>query len=359
MKFLSPLLKSVVYPGLASAGYFQRRPLSGNLCVVTYHGVLPEGYQSDDAVLDGSLVTAESLRDQVRLLKSRYQLLSPEDALACLESGTKFPERSVLLTCDDGLQNVLTEMVPALRDEGVSCLFFVTGASAENTASMLWYEELYLMLKAAPAGGLTFPEVKLSAQLADQSQRRLLWWSWVNELSKHDAGVRQSFLESLREHCELPKSWKARYEKSGARQRFYQITADQLRTLAQAGMSIGAHTMSHPVLAETSAESVWEEMTKSREALAYVIGKPVWAMAFPFGDPASAGPREFALAERAGYKCAFVNCGGGFCDSFSRFAIPRVHVTSDMALGEFEAHISGFHEALRRRFGRQDAKPCA
>jgi peptidoglycan/xylan/chitin deacetylase (PgdA/CDA1 family) len=359
MRFLSPLLKSVVYPGLARAGYFQRRPLSGNLCVVTYHGVLPEGYQSEDAALDGSLITGGSLRAQVRLLKSRYNLLSPEEALPYLESGAEFPARSVLLTCDDGLQNVLTEMVPILRDEGVSCLFFVTGASAEDTASMLWYEELYLMLKAAPAGALAFPELKLSAQLADQSQRRPLWWSWVNELSKHDAGVRQSFMETLREHCELRKSWKSRYEEGAARQRFYQMTARELRELAQTGMAMGAHTMSHPVLAGSSPELVWQEMTKSREALAGVLGKPVWAMAYPFGDPASVGPREFALAERAGYKCAFVNSGGGFCDHFSQFTIPRVHVTADMGLGEFEAHISGFHDALRRRFGRQDAKPCA
>ncbi len=359
MKFLSPILKSVVYPGLASAGYFQRRPLSGNLCVVTYHGVLPKGYESEDAVLDGSLVSAESMRHQVRLLKSSYHLLSAEEALACLASGAEVPARSVLLTCDDGLQNVLTEMVPILRDEGVSCLFFVTGASAADTASMLWYEELYLMLKAAPAGRLAFPELRLSAQLADQNHRRQLWWSWVKELSKHDAGVRQSFLESLREHCDLPKSWKSRYEENGARQRFYQMTTGQLRELAQRGMAIGSHTMSHPVLAESSAEFVWEEMIKSRDVLAGVIGKPVWAMAYPFGDPASAGPREFALAERAGYSCAFLNCGGGFCDNFSRFAIPRVHVTADMGLGEFEAHISGFHEALRQRFGRQDAKPCA
>jgi len=359
MRFLSPLLKSVVYPGLARAGYFEHRPLSGNLCVVTYHGVLPEGYQSEDAALDGSLIMGEGLRAQVRLLKARYNLLSPEEALACLESGAAFPARSVLLTCDDGLQNVLTEMVPILRDEGVWCLFFVTGASTQDTASMLWYEELYLMLKAAPAGALAFPELKLNAQLADQSQRRLLWWSWVKELSKHDAGVRQSFLESLREHCALPKSWKSKYEEGAARQRFYQMTAGELRELAQSGMAMGAHTMSHPVLAECSAELVWDEMTKSREALAGVLGKPVWAMAYPFGDPASAGPREFALAERAGYKCAFVNCGGGFCGNFSRFTIPRVHVTADMGLGEFEAHISGFHEAMKRRFSRQDAKPCA
>jgi hypothetical protein len=29
-----------------------------------------------------------------------------------------------------------------------------------------------------------------------------------------------------------------------------------------------------------------------------------------------------------------------------------VHVTSEMGLGEFEAHVSGFHNALRARLSR-------
>jgi hypothetical protein len=53
-----------------------------------------------------------------------------------------------------------------------------------------------------------------------------------------------------------------------------------------------------------------------------------------------------------------MNYGGGFRPVSSRFAIPRVHVTADMTLGEFEAHVSGFYEAFRQRLGRQDTASC-
>jgi hypothetical protein len=33
----------------------------------------------------------------------------------------------------------------------------------------------------------------------------------------------------------------------------------------------------------------------------------------------------------------------------NRFALPRVHVTADMSLSEFEAHVTGFYRSLRRR----------
>jgi peptidoglycan/xylan/chitin deacetylase (PgdA/CDA1 family) len=350
MRLVSPFLKRVLYPSLARAGYFRRYASQGEFCVVTYHGVLPPGYQSKDPALDGSLVTTESLRSQLRLLKSSYNVVSAEDVLRWLEGNYKLPVRAVLLTCDDGLQNSLSNMVPVLREEGLSCLFFVTGTSTEDRPRMLWYEELYLLLTAAPAGDLTFLELNITARVGPCSERRLLWWSLVKQLSKCDVADRARFLDFLQGRSGLPEDWQSAYQQDAIRHRFFLLTLEQLRQLPAAGMFVGAHTQSHPVLAVAPADLAWNEIADSRTALEAALGTPVWAMAYPFGDPGSAGVREFEMAERAGYKCAFLNFGGGFPASISRFAIPRVHVTTDMTLGEFEAHISGFHDALRHRY---------
>jgi hypothetical protein len=55
------------------------------------------------------------------------------------------------------------------------------------------------------------------------------------------------------------------------------------------------------------------------------------------------------MAEQAGFSCAFMNVGGGFGAKIEKFAIPRVHVTAQMKLAEFEAHIAGFYRTLRKR----------
>src|ERR1700678_1229442 len=69
---VSPILKRVVYPWLANSGYLRRRADGGAFCVLTYHGVLPAGYQMTDPQQDGSLVSAENLRSQLQLLKECY-----------------------------------------------------------------------------------------------------------------------------------------------------------------------------------------------------------------------------------------------------------------------------------------------
>jgi len=349
MKFVSPLLKYMAYPLLSSGGYFRRVSGRGGLSVITYHGVLPEGYQSSDSVLDGNLVSAQSFRRQLRRLKTHYQVVSPEDMLTWLEQGGgDLAPRSVLLTCDDGLLNTLTDMLPILHEEGLSCLFFVTGLSAGEVPRMLWYEELYRLLLSGRSGPVLFKTLGIRTDLGGASQRRVLWWQLVRALSRCPPKARDSFVQNARLQLGLPEGWQeAMTNDDSLRRRFFLLTRTELKRLAANGMCIGAHTMSHPVLSQQSAEAALVEIQESRSALENALGTRVWAFAYPFGDPSSVTPRDTQLAERAGFRCAFVNFGGGFGAELPHFAIPRVHVSAGMGSAEFEAHVSGFYQAFR------------
>ena len=360
MKLVSPLLKRVVYPGLAHTGYLRRRAESGP-AVVTYHGVWPAGYRGIDASLDGGLVRVPALRAQIRLLQKNYNLISAQLFRAWCEGREKLPDHAVLLTCDDGLANTLTDMLAVLQECGASCLFFVTGSSADSYSSLLWYEELYLMMLEAPARfSVELPEFALRVSVSSAREKRNQWGELVRKMSSYDRTGRRGILEQIRGRLGLREDWNTRYlgDVPGKR-RFLLLTPSQLRELAEE-MEVGAHSLSHPMLSQMPEDAAREEIAQSRRQLEQVLGKPVWALAYPFGDSASVTSRELRLAEEAGYGCAFMNVGGGFGAEFPRFAIPRVHVTADMSLAEFEAHVSGFYRFLRRRFaGEGNSLPLA
>jgi peptidoglycan/xylan/chitin deacetylase (PgdA/CDA1 family) len=353
---VSPILKRVVYPWLANSGYLRRRADGGAFCVLTYHGVLPAGYEVGDPQQDGSLVTPENLRGQLRLLKECYHVVSPNEVHDWVVDGKELPERAVLLTCDDGLRNALTDMVPILREEGLSCLFFVLGASALESSRMLWYEELYLLLLAAPVGSYSFDALGMHIELGDRSQRRSAWWNLLKKLSQCDQAARARFIETSQAEFGLPDQWNAECATNEAQhRRFGLLNGNELRQLIDQGMSIGSHTLNHPILSQQPSELAWAEISESRDLLEKAVGKSIWALAYPFGDPASVTPREMQMAEQAGFQCAFMNIGGGFGASLPRFALPRVHVTADMSLSEFEAHVSGFHRDFRSRLSGDTA----
>ncbi len=356
MRVVSPLLKKVVYPSLATAGFF-RRIASGGLAVVTYHGVLPEGYEPVDSGFDGNLVTAQALRSQLRLLKSKYSVISPEDFRGWIRGQRELPHRAVLLTCDDGLLNNLTDMLPILREEALSCLFFVTGASAGEVRESLWYEELFLIFFRAPEGifEITCEGVSIHGRLGSREERRAVWWESVKRLSQVGYKIRKSFLNAAQLYFGLEAWQPCAGEKSASCRRFGLMTAPELRALAAAGMTIGAHTISHPMLSQAPLELARAEISESRTRLEAALGERPWAFAYPFGDAQSVTPEVLKMPKDADYEAVFMNFGGGLGSNLPTFAMPRIHVTTEMSLAEFEGHVSGFYGWLQRRAGRNSS----
>ena len=348
MRFASSLLRRIVYPCLSRSGYLSARAGGENLCVITYHGVLPSGYEVRDPDQDGGLVTVEQFRLQLRLLKSHYHVVSPAEVLAWASEGRELPRRSILLTCDDGLLNTLTDMVPVLREEKLSCLFFVLASSAGQESQRLWYDELYLLLLAAPSGSFPMGAGGMTVELQERGQRRRVWGDLLKKLSALDQPERLRFIDDARVKFGLDKEWDAKFRSGKAqRRRFSLLNLNELRQLVDEGMSVGSHTLSHPILSQQEPDKAWKEISESKDKLEKALGTGVWALAYPFGDPFSVTRREWQMAERAGFACAFMNVGGGFGAQLPRFALPRVHVTSEMGLAEFEAHVSGFHRTLQ------------
>lgn len=360
MRFVSPLLKKVVYPTLARSGVLRRISPPG-LAIVTYHGILPEGYKVIDAAFDGNLIRAEEFERQLRHLKANYNIVAPADLLAWRKGQSALPTRAVLLTCDDGLVNHLTDMLPILATENLKCLFFVlggiTGASAKRSTTegggeergMLWYEELFLLLRQkAQDSTRQSPTRQSSALQGAPAERRAYWWGEVQRLSQIDADARREFLDGLRESLGRCAEPELNLANPVSCRRFALMNGDEVRQLAAAGMTIGAHTLTHPILSQLSVEQARVEIAESRSRLESLLEREVWALAYPFGDPTSVTPEVLAIAERAGYAAAFLNYGGGLGASLAPYALPRIHVTAKMSLAELEAHISGVHGQLQK-----------
>jgi peptidoglycan/xylan/chitin deacetylase (PgdA/CDA1 family) len=133
---------------------------------------------------------------------------------------------------------------------------------------------------------------------------------------------------------------------------FCLLNRTELLQLAATGMTIGAHSLTHPILSQLPPDLAWSEIAASRSRLESAIGSEVWAFAYPFGDMSSVTPSVVAMTKKAGFAAAFMNIGGGLGSTLPLYALPRVHVNAGMSLAEFEAHVSGLYESLQRRFQR-------
>src|SRR5262249_51345551 len=137
------------------------------------------------------------------------------------------------------------------------------------------------------------------------------------------------------------------------------MTWDELVALASDQLvGVGAHTISHPVLAKLTDGAVHAELQKGRKILETRLNRPVHHLAYPFRDRLSAGPREFATAAELGFRTAVTTRPG------TVYAVHNQHMTALPRLsinGEYQQErylrvlMSGVATALWNGFRRVDA----
>jgi len=99
------------------------------------------------------------------------------------------------------------------------------------------------------------------------------------------------------------------------------LTWDQALEMSNAGIEMGAHTVSHPLLSYEEDAAVERELRLSKQALKVRLGKEVRAFAYPNGNWNERVRKQVA---EMGYQCAFTTCAGWYDREENPYTIPRV-----------------------------------
>ena len=88
--------------------------------------------------------------------------------------------------------------------------------------------------------------------------------------------------------------------------------------------TIGAHTVSHPML--RLVQNSLKELADSKKILENILGHSVDYMAYPYGRPSSVSRKVMKLAKGVGYKCAFGTVQSMLtdCSTKNAYYFPRI-----------------------------------
>lgn len=310
--------------------------------ILTLHHVRPQmarGF-APNALLE---ITPEFLDEALSLIKAEgYDIVSLDEAILRLRQ----PKRGrffVALTFDDGYRDNVEHAWPVLAKHGVPWTLFVTPGFADRTAR-LWWLELEKAIRALPRLDIALPDGPFAARTETDAEKNRAFDSIYWRLRKGPEAVLLSAASELTARAGIDPA--ALVEREC-------LPWETLRALSGApGVTIGAHTLTHPMLAKHDAGTARREITESKARLEAELAMPVLHFSYPVGDPGSAGPREFALAQDAGFVSAVTTRPGHlFPDHASHFhALPRVSLNglhqNETAL---RALLSGLPFWLRNR----------
>lgn len=278
----------------------------GKLTILQFHKVPHLTHPLDCSDLD--------LGGFERVLKSAlalFNILPLEDAVLALRAGN-LPPRAACITFDDGYAEWLGGVVPMLEQHNAHATFFIT--SGQFSGQPLWNERILYAVNSLPEGALplTLGSRLKGIPVATQEQKQSAVQHLQQVLKYCQPLEREQLLQSLESvaGCTLGQ--------------VPVLSAENLRHIHAKGFGIGAHSVTHPILSQCTAQEACREIYESREELQGLIGGPVKAFAYPNGlSGQDFGPEHIEMVRRAGFTTAVTTHRGAATSNSSVFQLPR------------------------------------
>jgi len=298
--------------------------ISAGVVVLLYHRVT--AIESDPQWL---AVSPNLFDEQLAMLTRKWEIISIAPVTAGLASG-KLPRRAVAITFDDGYADNQHQAQPILQKHAAAATIYVASGFVGQTQEMFSDELDRLLLGPSRMGGL----LRAAERTWELPPLESVVKSW-NVLQEPPPTARHAAYRDLcaiaaamnhqhRRHLlETVRAWAGETAEGRSTHRF--VSAEELRELAQSpGITIGAHTLSHPRLSALGLEDQRCEIVQSKRELERMTSKPVTSFAYPFGGPTDQTPDTIQIIRQAGFSSACVNFGGSVRRGDDPFRLNRI-----------------------------------
>jgi peptidoglycan/xylan/chitin deacetylase (PgdA/CDA1 family) len=284
--------------------------------VLVYHHVWNPG-----ETLPWITTPPDQFTEHMALLSTSGMATSLDELLADLRAGQHGRGGRVVVTFDDATEDTLGVAFPILRRYGVPATIFVpTGLIGTNQP--LWWNRLYQLGMVAESRGIAIGNItgRFSSHNAGHTPE-IAFWQQMRELnqasrSEELTACAQALGVTERKAGPGPMTW----------EQIEELDASRLITL-------GAHTVSHPMLSTLTEQEVVDEVFGCRDALArFASFRKVFA--YPYGDPLALGDKTKETLRRAGFEVGFTTEAKAIAGPEDHMALGRVSV-DNLRLADF------------------------
>ena len=274
--------------------------------VLLFHRVLP----SRDPMMPWE-PDVEWFDRLIARLERVFSIIPLRQAIELAQQG-RLPAASLSLTFDDGYADNFTCALPVLERHGAHATFFI--ASGFLDGGRMFNDTLIETARRVPTGEIVYPftagETLVIDSMEDRrklAERAIGDCKYLPVAERDDRVARFAALQQ----DPLPDS--------------LMMTSDQLQQLhASRCADIGAHTVTHPILAVCDDDLASDEINRSVQDLERLTGEKPRLFAYPNGKQGKdylAG--QARLVENAGLDAAVSTEWGVLGNATDRYQVPR------------------------------------
>jgi peptidoglycan/xylan/chitin deacetylase (PgdA/CDA1 family) len=275
--------------------------------ILTYHRVNDEG----DPFFPAAPI--DVFAKQMDYLAHTHYVCSLEEAVERLKRND-VPDNAVVVTLDDGYKDNYINAFPILKQLSIPATIFLA-TDAIGSERILWQDRVFSAFRETQLPLLSgfannrrdFPLDTVKERVFAQNEVLKLLWS----LDRYE---RLRWIDCLTEQLQVDD------KKASSN---LMLTWDEVRSMAQDGISFGSHTVTHPILSKLTAERVWDEISQSKRVIERQLGCMVRTLAYPRGKREDFNDGVKNMLKEAGYICGLTTMLGTNDESRDLFELRR------------------------------------
>lgn len=277
----------------------------GKLFVFIFHRVL----EKPDPLLSGE-PDGKTFDWMVRFISKSFNVLPFGTAVERLKQGD-LPAAAACITFDDGYRDNYTVALPILQRHGVKATFFI--ATGFLGGGRMWNDDLIEAVRSTSSPVVDWSEFGLgnhdfSTPMARSTSLGAILGKLKYFPHEDRANISRRLARSagVSDHSNL------------------MMSAEEVRSLHAAGMEIGSHTRTHPILSGLTDEQAMIEIGGGKADLEAILDQRVDVFAYPNGNPMrDLTIRNVQLVEAAGFRAAATTAWGIGTKSSNPLLLPR------------------------------------
>jgi peptidoglycan/xylan/chitin deacetylase (PgdA/CDA1 family) len=271
---------------------------------VNYHYVATDRPESPRGIFP---VTPKELESQLLELGRAFDFISGSDLCRALDDGTSLPQRSCLITFDDGLRSQVELALPILDRLGVPAVFFVSGRPVIERQALHVHKVHRLREDIDEATFAACLDAELNRRginVGDVAAAATATYRYDHADAARvkyilNAGlatpVREALIDDLFAslHGDEENFWRQTY-----------VTQEDLRMLAERSY-LGAHGYGHRMLGLLSEHDARFDLEAGVAALEGVTGHRPRLVSYPYGSAEAVTDATVRIAAEVGLHAGF------------------------------------------------------
>ena len=302
------------------------------LSILMYHGFFLPADKTGLTIFKSKHLNIEIFENHLKLFTKYCTPISLEAAIV----SKKLPPNPIVLTFDDGYKNNYIYAFPLLKKYKVPATIFVTTGFVDRT-DYLWTDRLEFIIYNTNSKNvdLYWENTKLTLELSTDEQMKKTIYTIKVLLKTLPETQKISFLDNLQNLLRVEYNW------DKIPSVHLPLTWDEIREMKSSGLvSIGSHTVTHPILSKCSYEKQRRELMLSRQRIIEELGEDCTLFAYPNGKINDYNHETIGLLKESGYRGA-VTTGVGYIDNDNRDIFQLNRFGTGMNIEELGTVVTG------------------